>query len=71
MKATTLHLGFDVQGIIRMLEDVPYSKRDLRWAETRTQFQKLKEGSIITASSCPTSKEESPGVWVCPGHPEK
>ena len=71
MKATTMHFGFDVQGIIRLLEDIPYPKRDLRWGELRDEFERLKKQGIITASSCPESIERSPGVWVCPGHPKK
>ena len=71
MTATIHHFGFDVQGIIRMLEDTPYPKRDLKWRDLRNQFEKLKKEGIITASSCPKSIERSPGVWVCPGHPKK
>ena len=69
MTAKTMHIGLDVQGMIRLLEDVPYPKRDLKWAEERTKFEELKRNGIKTASSCPDPIEKSPGVWVCPGHP--
>lgn len=69
MKATTIHIGFDVQGMIRLLEDIPYSKRDLKWAEERTRFEELKSEGLINVSACPNPIEESPGVWVCRGHP--
>jgi len=66
-----MHVGFDVMGMIRLLEDIPYEKRDLKWAEERTKFEEFKRNGIIVVSSCPTPVEKSPGVWVCPGHPHK
>lgn len=69
MTAKTMHIGADVQGIIRLLEDIPYEKRDLKWAEERTKFEELKKAGIKVVSSCPTPMQKSPGVWVCPGHP--
>ena len=71
MTATTMHIGADVMGVIRLLEDIPYSKRDLKWAEERTKFEELKREGLIVVSSCPTPVEKSPGTWVCPGHPHK
>ena len=71
MTAKTMHIGADVEGVIRLLEDIPYEKRDLRWAEEHTKFEELKRKGIKAISSCPTPIEESPGVWVCPGHPHK
>ena len=71
MTAKTMHLGFDVQGVIRLLEDTPYPKRDMKWGELRNQFEKLKKQGIKVASSCPKSVEKEPGVWICPGHPAK
>lgn len=69
MTAKTMHIGFDVQGMIRLLEDIPYEKRDLKWAESRTEFEQFKKQGFKTVSSCPTPVEKEPGVWVCPGHP--
>ena len=69
MTARRMHIGFDVQGMIRLLEDIPYGKRDLKWAEERVRFEELKKGGITNISACPTPVEERPGVWVCPGHP--
>jgi len=71
MTATIIHMGFDVQGFIRLLEDIPYEKRDLKWAESRTHFEELKKQGIITVSTCPNPIEKSPGSWVCPGHPRE
>lgn len=71
MTVTTMHIGFDVQGCIRLLEDVPYSKRDLKWAEQRTQFENFKKQGLKSVSACPTPVEKSPGEWVCPGHPKE
>lgn len=71
MTAKTMHIGADVTGVIRLLEDIPYEKRDLKWAEERTKFEDLKREGIKVISACPTPIEESPGVWVCLGHPIK
>ncbi len=71
LTAKLMHMGFDVRGCIRLLEDIPYEKRDLKWRELRKEFEKLKKKGIINATTCPTPIEKSPGVWVCPSHPEK
>ena len=71
MTAKTMHIGFNVKFMIRLLEDIPYAKRDLQWAEERVKFEELKKKGYINVSACPTPIEESPGVWVCPGHPHK
>ncbi len=68
MTAKTMHIGFDVQGCIRLLEDIPYYKRDLEWRRLRSQFENYKKRGLRNVSCCPTPIEESPGVWVCPGH---
>lgn len=70
-KTTRYHMGFEVAYAIRLLEDIPYGKRDLKWKETRDSFEKLKQKGIKIASSCPQSVEVKPGVWECPGHPVK
>ena len=69
MIAKTMHMNFEVAYCIRLLEDVPYEKRDLKWAEQRTQFENLKKHGYKVVSFCPTPVEESPNIWKCPGHP--
>lgn len=71
MTATSYHFSFHVEGCLALLAAISGDRRDKEWAQMVHDFEEAKSNGLTLVTSCPTPIEESPGHWVCPGHPKE